>query len=109
MTKVFDPFTPSSDACPAGSNQSTLPRPPADSNDVWWVLVVGLVASTLCLPFFHSVFWLGDEGVLLHGAERILRGDGLYTDFFEFLPPGGFLITAAWFGMAGMSMESARV
>jgi len=60
------------------------------------------------LPFFRSILG-GDEGVLLHGAERILRGDRLYLDFFELLPPGGFLITAAWFDIAGTSIGSARV
>src|SRR5262249_28462420 len=50
----------------------------------------------------------GDEGVLLNGAERILRGSRLYTDFFEFLPPGGFLLTAAWFSVAGISVGSVR-
>ena len=52
---------------------------------------------------------MGDEGVLLHGAERILRGQRLYVDFFQFLPPGGFLITAAWLGLAGTSILSARL
>jgi hypothetical protein len=32
-----------------------------------------------------------------------------YIDFFEFLPPGGFAITAAWFTIAGLSMLSARI
>jgi hypothetical protein len=51
---------------------------------------------------------MGDEGVLLHGAERMLRGNILYVDFFEFLPPGGFLLTQAWFSIAGISVGSAR-
>jgi hypothetical protein len=70
---------------------------------------VGLVAATLCAPFFRSIFALSDEGVLLHGADRILHGYRLYVDFFELLPPGGFLITAAWFDIAGTSIGSARV
>ena len=81
---------------------------PAGSNGVWWMLVVGLAAAMLCLPFFRSVFWLGDEGVMLHAAENILHGDSLYVDFFEFPPPGGFLVVAAWFVMAGTSICSAR-
>lgn len=69
---------------------------------------MGLVAAALCLPFIRSVFSLGDEGVLLNGAERMLRGSRLYADFFEFPPPGGFLLTDAWFGIAGISAASAR-
>ena len=81
---------------------------PILSSDFWWLLAVGLIAVTLCLPFTLYVFWLGDEGVMLHGAERMLRGDRIYLDFFEFLPPGSFAITAAWFKLAGISLLSAR-
>jgi hypothetical protein len=74
-----------------------------------WLLFVGLTVFVLCLPFMHSIFGLGDEGMLLHGAERLLRGDKLYVDFFEFLPPGGFLIVTAWFGITEISIWSARL
>jgi hypothetical protein len=51
---------------------------------------------------------MGDEGVLLHGAQRMLQGDRIYTDFFEFLPPGGFVLTELWLRVAGPSMLAAR-
>src|SRR5262249_3561382 len=84
---------------------------------LWWndraglygLLFVAATTFALCLPFMHAVFGLGDEGVLLHGAERLLRGQKLYIDFFEFLPPGGFVIVTAWFGITGISMWSARL
>src|SRR5262249_9670255 len=78
------------------------------SGGSWWVLLVALIAALLCVPFFHIIYWLSDEGVLLNGAERLLRGNTLYVDFFEFLPPGGFVLTAAWFKIAGISVGSAR-
>ena len=79
------------------------------SNTLWWLLLVGLIAAVLCVPFFRIVFEMsGDEGVLLNGAERMLRGSIIYVDFFEFLPPGGFVLTAAWFSIAGISIGSAR-
>jgi hypothetical protein len=71
------------------------------------LLFVGLIAAMLCLPFIRVVV-MGDEGVLLNGAERMLRGSRLYGDFFEFLPPGGFLLTEAWFSLAGTSIASVR-
>ena len=86
-------------------------RPLAPSEwrrNLWWLLSVGVVTAALCLPFLRTVYWLGDEGILLHGAERILHGSRLYADFFEFLPPGGFVLTAAWFRIAGISILSAR-
>jgi hypothetical protein len=70
---------------------------------------VALLSGMSCLPFLRSIFWLADEGVLLQGAERLLRGERLYRDFFEFLPPGGFLLTAGWFGLTNVSFFSARV
>jgi hypothetical protein len=71
--------------------------------------VVALLGGFSCLPFLRSIFWVGDEGILLQGADRLLRGEQLYHDFFEFLPPGGFLLTAGWFGLTNVSLFSARV
>src|ERR1700752_3139401 len=76
--------------------------------NLWWLSLVGIVAAALCLPFLRAIYWLGDEGVLLHGATRILDGKRLYAAFFEFLPPGGFVLTAVWFRIAGISIVSAR-
>jgi hypothetical protein len=74
------------------------------------LLLVLLVASVVCVPFVRTVYSLGpaDEGVILLGADRLMHGDRLYTDFFEFLPPASFVITAGWFAMLGTSLLSAR-
>jgi hypothetical protein len=61
------------------------------------------------VPFLRTIYAVSDEGILLDGAERMLRGGRIYDDFFAYLPPGGFVIVAAWFGIAGVSMLSARV
>ena len=79
-----------------------------DQKSIFGLATVAILAVILCLPFSRTVSW-ADEGVLLHGAERLLHGDKLYTDFFEFLPPGGFLITAGWFTIFGTSIISARL
>jgi hypothetical protein len=81
---------------------------PARRGNRLWLPFVGLVTAMLCMPFARAIFWLGDEGVLLHGADRMLKGSTLYVDFFEFLPPGGFVLTAAWFSVTGVSFLSAR-
>jgi hypothetical protein len=73
------------------------------------LLFVGLTVFMLCLPFTRSIFGLGDEGILLHGAENLLRGRRLYIDFFEILPPGGFVIMKVWFSITGISIWSARL
>ena len=82
---------------------------PTDWTSLCWLLFVGLTVFMLCLPFMHSIFGLGDEGILLHGAERLLRGRRLYIDFFEILPPGGFLIMTVWLSITGISIWSARL
>jgi hypothetical protein len=72
----------------------------------WWVVAVGSITAALCAPFIRYVWLLADEGVLLRGAERILRGERLYLGLY---PPGGFLIMEGWFGIAGISLFSARI
>ena len=74
----------------------------------WWLPIVVVCSILLCLPFLRTFFALDDEGVLLYGADRMLQGKSLYGDFFEFLPPGGFVITALWFSLTGVSVLSAR-
>ncbi len=71
-------------------------------------LPVGLAACLICLPL-HHVDWLGDEGVWLAAADRLRSGRRLYLDFFEFLPPGSFLIVEGWSWLAGSSFLSMRV
>ncbi len=57
---------------------------------------IALATLVLCAQFWLYVLWLGDEGIFLHAAVRILGGEVLYRDFFELLPPGSFLAVAAW-------------
>ncbi len=82
---------------------------PARQGSPLWLPLVALITVIVCLPFVRAIFWIHDEGVVLHGADRLLRGSRLYTDFFEFLPPGSFAITALWFSIAGNSFLSARI
>jgi hypothetical protein len=73
----------------------------------FWLLLVLVVSVLLTAPFMITVRWW-DEGIFLLGAEHLLHGDRLYADFFEFLPPGSFLITAGWLAMVGTSLWSVR-
>src|SRR5690348_1943945 len=68
--------------------RNDLIRRPSDWAGLCWLLFVGLIVLMICLPFMQSLFRFGDEGILLHGAERLLRGQRPYIDFFEILPPG---------------------
>ncbi|HSE47271.1 MAG TPA: hypothetical protein VLA89_18265, partial [Gemmatimonadales bacterium] len=73
---------------------------------LYGIIVVGLVVSA---PFFRYVGWLGDEGVLLHAAVRVVGGEVLYRDIFGILPPGGYLIVATWMKVFGVGLASVRV
>lgn len=66
------------------------------------------MAALLCLPFTRSVWILGDEGIWLHAADRMMNGQILYRDFFEFHPPLGFLLTSGWLSLFGSSLFAAR-
>ena len=69
---------------------------------------VAAVTLVFTLPAFRWVVWLGDEGVSVHGAIRILDGQVPYRDFLEILPPGSFLLVAAWMTLVGQSFASVR-
>src|SRR5262249_40317170 len=74
-----------------------------------WLLVVSVLTVVVCSPFVRFVWLLSDEGIFLRGAELMLAGKRLYADFFEFLPPGNFLIIEGWFRLTGVSLLSARI
>jgi 4-amino-4-deoxy-L-arabinose transferase-like glycosyltransferase len=49
-----------------------------------------------------------DEGIVLQGAERILRGELPYRDFFMFCTPGSVYLVASLFKVFGDSLNVAR-
>jgi hypothetical protein len=72
-------------------------------------LVMAVVAITICLPFSNSVWLLADEGIWLHAAQRMLDGQTVYRDFFEFHPPLAFLAISRWLEIFGTSLFAARM
>jgi hypothetical protein len=76
--------------------------------DPWfWAVVVFSVAYFV--PVFRLLGSLSDEGVIVHGAIRILGGQVPYRDFFEFLAPGSFFVLAAWLKVFGASFDAVRL
>ena len=72
------------------------------------LVVTVMCTVAVCAPFFRYVQWFGDEGIVLNAADKILRGERLYGDFFELLPPASFLIGTAWMKLIGSSLASIR-
>lgn len=71
-------------------------------------LLVAVLAALASIPFLNTVWLLADEGIWLHAAKRMLGGQVLYRDFFEFHPPVGFLLITEWLKLFGSSLVSAR-
>src|SRR5579863_4789911 len=72
------------------------------------LLVFLLSVSYLCI-FCRYTSLEPDEGIVLMGAERILRGEVPYRDFFSFYTPGSFYLVALVFKVFGDSLVVARI
>jgi hypothetical protein len=76
--------------------------------DPWfWAVLVFSVAY--CVPVFRLLGSLSDEGVIVHGAVRIVDGQVPYRDFFEFLGPGSFFVLAGWLKVFGATFDAVRL
>ena len=73
------------------------------------VVVFCLVAGLLWWSVGDRLTWVNDEGIYLDGAERVLRGQVPYRDFFVLTGPGTFWLQAAAFRLFGVSLASAHV
>src|SRR5438874_8636742 len=72
--------------------------------------ILVFVMSLAYLSIFrHCTSLEPDEGIVLQGAERILRGEVPYRDFFSFYTPGCFYLAGFLFRVAGDSLVVARI
>ncbi len=71
-------------------------------------LVNALVLWLLAFPF-ADVWFSTDEGIYAYQAQRMLEGQVVYVDFFQFLTPGFLFLLAAWMKIAGMQIVSLRM
>src|SRR5437667_5282355 len=68
-----------------------------------------VVSFTYLTAFRHYSSLEPDEGIVLQGAERILRGEVPYRDFFSFYTPGSFYLIAFLLRFIGDSLVVARL
>ena len=72
-----------------------------------------LVLIALWIPWqavgFNLEINAMDEGTLVHQATRILQGDVIYRDFFEYYPPGYYYLMAGLFWLFGPSLMLSRL
>lgn len=80
-----------------------------------WIAAPDLVGALLGIAVFVYVLAFplalnpADEAVFLYGAKRILHGQALYRDIFEFITPASFYLFALVFAVGGTSLLAARV
>ena len=76
-------------------------RPLQDRSDR--LLVATLVAASLVAQWLWMDAGVGpyDEGLMLFGADRVLRGDVPYRDFWTLYGPAGFYVDALLFRVFG--------
>src|SRR5947207_4710934 len=83
-------------------------RPEKSSQEPGIVLLL-FMGSCLYLKFFYNYTTLhSDEGIVLEGAQRILRGQVPYRDFFSFYTPGSYYWTVLLFKIFGNSILVPR-
>jgi len=71
-------------------------------------LLLFLFSVVYLLIFLRYSALEPDEGIVLQGAERILRGQLPYRDFFSFYTPGSYYLVALLFRIFGDSFAIAR-
>jgi 4-amino-4-deoxy-L-arabinose transferase-like glycosyltransferase len=82
--------------------------PENSSADRRVVLLVLLISFAYLCLFRRFTTIDPDEGILLEGAQRILRGQVLYRDFFSLITPGSYYLLALLFKLFGSSIVVAR-
>lgn len=67
------------------------------------MLLTGLLVFSMAVQLLSMEANVGvyDEGLALVGADRVMRGDVPYRDFFTLYSPGGFYAMAALFELFG--------
>jgi hypothetical protein len=74
------------------------------------------VVSTILLFVGATLYWVAlphslgpaDESVHLYEAKRVLEGEALYRDVFNFITPGWFYLIAGLFWTFGTTIDTAR-
>ena len=91
----------------ASEVRDALPSP--SGRDRLLPVLLFVVSFAYLASFHHYSSLEPDEGIVLRGAERILRGEVPYRDFFSFYTPGSFYLVALLFRFLGDSLVVARM
>src|SRR6266566_9371958 len=93
---------------PGNSESPSYCIPERSVNEKAIAILVFVVGFAYLFLFRRYTFIEPDEGIILQGAQRILRGEVLYRDFFSFFTPGSYYFVALIFKIFGSSIIVAR-
>jgi hypothetical protein len=81
---------------------------PGDRRTILRAALALAIAAFGYLISFPPTLNSSDEALFLYGAKRILNGQALYRDIFEFITPAGFYFFALVYAVAGTTLQAAR-
>lgn len=97
---------------PESRSNSDSPLPPLSPEqkrrDLLIALAIFVGAILYLWPLRNFVNFNADEGIILSDADRILRGQVPYRDFFSLYTPGSYFLLALVFKVFGQSILVAR-
>ena len=94
----------------AGTGGAASHNPQADlSRDRQLAIALFLLSFGYLWIFRRYTSMEPDEGIILQGVQRILRGEVLYRDFFSFFTPGSYYFQALISKIFGGSFLVARI
>ena len=92
-----------------GRSTEDAAAPRVSAVPVWRSLAIGGVAAVVALPLYlHGLVPL-DEGLAVHVADRLSRGEVLYRDIATGVGPGFYLLLASFYLVAPPTLELARL
>jgi Dolichyl-phosphate-mannose-protein mannosyltransferase len=71
--------------------------------------LVTAVTSLLLWLYGDLLVFTNDEGILLEAAQRMLRGQKLYVDFFGYMSPGSYWLHELALRLFGATLRSGRI
>ncbi len=76
-----------------------------------WLIAIGFAALNiiLSLRYVGVIMFDQDPWIALYGAQRILEGQLLYKNFFDFVTPGTDYVLAALFSVFGTTLTVAHL
>jgi hypothetical protein len=86
--------------------------PQTNTHRLDWLIAAGIFTAAALTAWWlwaNRFFLSLDEGIYLSGAERILRGQAPYRDFFVITGPGTFWIEAGILRLLGPTLRHARL